>query len=202
MATLDHDVQPVAYCSTKTTGWKKAEPAPIEAWGDMESVSQRRGNVALPGWDSWSIIASEPWMLLEGSAGCARSPRPGWPNPGWPTRPLRGLGQPGSRRASQLDCLVPDDRGSWRCGGEAMIFELHVQTRAQRELQDITSQVQRVVSDCGVEGGTCHVCVPHTTAGLTLNENWDPDVQGDLVRWKYWCPIFGIGIVRATRRPT
>jgi secondary thiamine-phosphate synthase enzyme len=33
-----------------------------------------------------------------------------------------------------------------------------------------------------MEEGVCHVFVPHTTAGLTLNENWDPDVRGDLVR--------------------
>jgi secondary thiamine-phosphate synthase enzyme len=82
----------------------------------------------------------------------------------------------------QLGRLVPGDGRRRRRGGEAMIVELDVRTRAQRELQDITSQVQRVVSDRGVEEGTCHVYVPHTTAGLTLNENWDPDVRGDLVR--------------------
>jgi secondary thiamine-phosphate synthase enzyme len=63
-----------------------------------------------------------------------------------------------------------------------MIVELEVRTGAQRELLDITSKVQRVVAERGVEEGTCHVYVPHTTAGLTLNENWDPDVRGDLVR--------------------
>ena len=63
-----------------------------------------------------------------------------------------------------------------------MIVELHVQTRAKSELQDITSQAQQAVAESGVQKGTCHVFVPHTTAGLTLNENWDPDVRGDLVR--------------------
>ncbi len=63
-----------------------------------------------------------------------------------------------------------------------MIVELHVQTRARSELQDITSQAQQAVAESGVQEGTCHVFVPHTTAGLTLNENWDPDVRGDLVR--------------------
>ena len=63
-----------------------------------------------------------------------------------------------------------------------MIVELQVRTRAGSELQDITSQAQRAVAESGVEEGTCHVFVPHTTAGLTLNENWDPDVRGDLVR--------------------
>jgi secondary thiamine-phosphate synthase enzyme len=63
-----------------------------------------------------------------------------------------------------------------------MIAELQVRTRAHSELQDITSQVQRAVAEDGVQEGVCHVFVPHTTAGLTLNENWDPDVRGDLVR--------------------
>jgi len=63
-----------------------------------------------------------------------------------------------------------------------MIVELQVRTHARSELQDITSQAQRAVDESGVEEGICHVFVPHTTAALTLNENWDPDVRGDLVR--------------------
>jgi secondary thiamine-phosphate synthase enzyme len=67
-------------------------------------------------------------------------------------------------------------------GDEIMNVELQVRTRAHSELSDITSQVQQVVTQNGVQEGVCHVFVPHTTAGLTLNENWDPDVRGDLVR--------------------
>jgi secondary thiamine-phosphate synthase enzyme len=67
-------------------------------------------------------------------------------------------------------------------GDEIMNVELQVRTRAHSELSDITSQVQQVVAESGVQEGVCHVFVPHTTAGLTLNENWDPDVRGDLVR--------------------
>ncbi len=63
-----------------------------------------------------------------------------------------------------------------------MIVELHIQTRTRSELQDITSQAQQAVAESGVQEGTCHVFVPHTTAGLTLNENWDPEVRGDMVR--------------------
>lgn len=63
-----------------------------------------------------------------------------------------------------------------------MIVQLQVQTRARSELQDITSQAQQAITDSGVQEGICHLFVPHTTAGLTLNENWDPDVRGDLVR--------------------
>jgi secondary thiamine-phosphate synthase enzyme len=67
-------------------------------------------------------------------------------------------------------------------GDEIMNVELQVRTRAHSELSDITSQVQQVVIESGVQEGTCYVFVPHTTAGLTLNENWDPNVRGDLVR--------------------
>ena len=63
-----------------------------------------------------------------------------------------------------------------------MIVEMQVRTRARSELHDITSQAQQAVAQSGVQEGTCHVFVPHTTAALTLNENWDPDVRGDLVR--------------------
>ena len=63
-----------------------------------------------------------------------------------------------------------------------MIVELQVRTHARSEWQDITSQAQQAVDESGVEEGICHVFVPHTTAALTLNENWDPDVRGDLVR--------------------
>ncbi len=63
-----------------------------------------------------------------------------------------------------------------------MNVELEVRTRNHVEFQDITSQVQRAVVESDVQEGLCHLFVPHTTAGLTLNENWDPDVRGDLVR--------------------
>jgi secondary thiamine-phosphate synthase enzyme len=63
-----------------------------------------------------------------------------------------------------------------------MVVEIEVKTRATSELVDFTSEVQRSVAESGVQEGLCCLFVPHTTAGLTLNENWDPNVQGDLVR--------------------
>ena len=63
-----------------------------------------------------------------------------------------------------------------------MPVQLEVRTENKRELRDITSKVKEAVSESGVEEGLCYVFVPHTTAGLTLNENWDPDVRGDLIR--------------------
>ena len=62
-----------------------------------------------------------------------------------------------------------------------LIVTLSVQTRASSELVDISHQVQEVVRESGVQQGFCMLFVPHTTAGLTLNENWDPDVRGDIL---------------------
>jgi secondary thiamine-phosphate synthase enzyme len=62
-----------------------------------------------------------------------------------------------------------------------MTQQIEVHTRTHDELVDITGQIQQAVSQSGVETGVCHVFVPHTTAGLTLNENWDPSVRRDIL---------------------
>ena len=46
---------------------------------------------------------------------------------------------------------------------------------------DITAQVAAIVRAGGVGEGICHVFVPHTTAGVTINENADPDVVADML---------------------
>ena len=48
------------------------------------------------------------------------------------------------------------------------------------QLIDITEQVASAVHESGVTEGVCHVFVPHTTAGVTINEGADPDVAADL----------------------
>ena len=58
---------------------------------------------------------------------------------------------------------------------------LEVRTGSKTELIDITSRVQEVVADSGVTEGLCHVFVPHTTAGVTINENADPSVKADML---------------------
>jgi secondary thiamine-phosphate synthase enzyme len=63
-----------------------------------------------------------------------------------------------------------------------MSTELIIKTPTQTELVDITPQVQKAVRESGVQSGVCYVFVPHTTAGLTLNENWDPAVREDVIR--------------------
>jgi secondary thiamine-phosphate synthase enzyme len=49
-------------------------------------------------------------------------------------------------------------------------------------LVDITAQVQQLLTHCGIEQGLCTVFVPHTTAGITINENADPTVRGDMIK--------------------
>jgi secondary thiamine-phosphate synthase enzyme len=46
---------------------------------------------------------------------------------------------------------------------------------------DITGQVAAIVRAGGVAEGLCHVYIPHTTAGVTINENADPDVVADML---------------------
>jgi len=46
---------------------------------------------------------------------------------------------------------------------------------------DITLQVQKAVAASAIVDGVCHVYNPHTTAGLTINEGADPDVQTDIL---------------------
>jgi secondary thiamine-phosphate synthase enzyme len=58
---------------------------------------------------------------------------------------------------------------------------LEVRTGSKTELIDLTGRVQKVVSESGVAEGLCHVFVPHTTAGVTINENADPSVKADIL---------------------
>jgi secondary thiamine-phosphate synthase enzyme len=65
------------------------------------------------------------------------------------------------------------------CG---VMGQLRVQSQRHREFLDITRQVQEVVRNSGVADGICIVFSPHTTAGITLNENADPAVVSDLLQ--------------------
>jgi secondary thiamine-phosphate synthase enzyme len=59
--------------------------------------------------------------------------------------------------------------------------ELTVSTREHTAMVDITAQVQQVVAGSAIQQGLCVVYVPHTTAGITINENADPDVPADIL---------------------
>jgi secondary thiamine-phosphate synthase enzyme len=56
-----------------------------------------------------------------------------------------------------------------------------VRTKQHGELTDITRHVQAVLAKSGVKRGYLCAYVPHTTAGITINENADPTVPGDIL---------------------
>jgi len=58
--------------------------------------------------------------------------------------------------------------------------QIEVSTRGRQSFHDITADVQTAVSRSGVQDGICFIFCPHTTAGLTINENCDADVRHDL----------------------
>lgn len=62
-----------------------------------------------------------------------------------------------------------------------MIKSFDVQTKEKAQLIDVTAKVEAMVRHSGVENGVAVVFVPHTTAGVTIQENADPDVQRDLL---------------------
>src|SRR5208282_4901590 len=57
---------------------------------------------------------------------------------------------------------------------------LRVKTGRRTQLVDVTDEVKRAVAKAGVVSGVCYVYVPHTTAGVMINEHFDPDVATDL----------------------
>lgn len=59
--------------------------------------------------------------------------------------------------------------------------EFKVNTGTRICLIDITSKVREIVKKRGIKSGICVVYVPHTTAGITINENADPDVVRDII---------------------
>ena len=62
-----------------------------------------------------------------------------------------------------------------------MLETFELQTNDHNELIDITGQVSGAVKRAGVSSGICVVYVPHTTAGVTINENADPSVRHDIL---------------------
>ncbi len=59
--------------------------------------------------------------------------------------------------------------------------KIEVKTGSRSEFIDITSRISDELKRSGVLNGTCNVYMPHTTAGLTINENADPDVTRDIL---------------------
>ena len=63
-----------------------------------------------------------------------------------------------------------------------MTSRIQVASKDRCEMINITSEVQEAVRSAGVSQGICTVFVPHTTAGVTINENADPTVKDDMLK--------------------
>jgi len=61
------------------------------------------------------------------------------------------------------------------------VLTFEIRTPSRECLVEITSHVADFVRQGGIAEGLCTVFVPHTTAGVTINENADPDVRRDMV---------------------
>ena len=61
-----------------------------------------------------------------------------------------------------------------------MLKYLDVYTEKRTHFVDITDEVKEVLEESGIQEGICYVYVPHTTAGVFINENADPDVKWDI----------------------
>jgi secondary thiamine-phosphate synthase enzyme len=59
--------------------------------------------------------------------------------------------------------------------------EISVPTSRRNEFVDVTEEVRSVVKGSGVKEGYVHLYVPHTTAAVTINENYDPSVKSDIL---------------------
>ena len=67
-------------------------------------------------------------------------------------------------------------------GEDAVTMEgLSVSTSSRVEAIDITSKIEAAVKKSKIEEGFCHIFVPHTTAGVLINENADPSVMDDVM---------------------
>jgi secondary thiamine-phosphate synthase enzyme len=61
-----------------------------------------------------------------------------------------------------------------------MVKYINVRSKSRIEFIDITEIVQEVIKETAIINGICYLYVPHTTAGITINEGADPSVQRDI----------------------
>lgn len=62
-----------------------------------------------------------------------------------------------------------------------MIKTLNIKSRSKTEFIDITDDIHEAIKESGVKSGVCYIYVPHTTAGVTINEGADPSVKRDIL---------------------
>ncbi len=61
------------------------------------------------------------------------------------------------------------------------VYTFGVKSDQNTAMIEITGEVKNIVKESGVKSGICVIYVPHTTAGITINENADPDVIRDFM---------------------
>jgi secondary thiamine-phosphate synthase enzyme len=61
-------------------------------------------------------------------------------------------------------------------------FSKTFEVKSSKRMQsvDITSEIQKIISESGIKDGIITIFIPHTTCGVFINENWDPTVQEDI----------------------
>ncbi len=62
-----------------------------------------------------------------------------------------------------------------------MLKTISIKSRNRTEFIDITEDINRIVKESGIKSGVCYAYVPHTTAGITINEGADPSVKRDIL---------------------
>lgn len=84
-----------------------------------------------------------------------------------------------------MDCLIKHYKYKFEKGENNMIKfeELKVKTPKREVLVNISSEINKIVNSSGINEGVCRIFVPHTTAGITINENADPAVMNDIINF-------------------
>lgn len=65
--------------------------------------------------------------------------------------------------------------------GDSAMHTFSLRTTQHAQMVNIDREVQEIVTESGIQEGTVTIFVPHTTAGITINENADPDVVRDML---------------------
>jgi len=58
-------------------------------------------------------------------------------------------------------------------------MDLHLNSNKKNEIIDITSKIEKIIN---IKNGICIIYCPHTTAGITINENYDSYVKKDIIK--------------------
>ncbi len=63
------------------------------------------------------------------------------------------------------------------------MYTINVKTTKNTEMIDITERIRELILRSDIKTGSCIIFVPHTTAGITINENADPSVTADILAY-------------------